>query len=122
MSNLAKMQIANGNLAGAEELASRTVEIGGRVLGENHPAVGRYLLPYAAALERQGRLDEARAQFERAAEIYRSTLTTGNYKRALPLLSLSGIHLEQGRPSVAESTAREAHDILKTRAARGNTS
>lgn len=60
MSSLASMRIDSGDLAGAEELAGRTGEIGGRALGENHPAVGRYLQPYATALERQGRLEEAK--------------------------------------------------------------
>ncbi len=112
MSNLARMQL-HRDPASAAELAGRAVEIGERTLGESHPAVGRYLQNYSKALELLGRTDEAIAAFERTAQIFRETLPANDFKRATPLLSLSNIHLAQNRPEAAETTAREALDILE---------
>ena len=112
LSNLSVLRLNSGNLAGAEALLRQIVEISERVLGPRHPSVGDYLQNHATVLVRMGRLDEARAIYERVADIYQEVHDADNYIRALPLLSLSGIHLTQGHPRSAERTARAALGIL----------
>jgi tetratricopeptide (TPR) repeat protein len=89
------------------------VASGERLHGERHPAVGRDLQNLGAALMRSGALDEAQAVFERVAALYRESLSTKDYVRGLPLLSLSGIHLERQRPAAAHDAARESLEILE---------
>ena len=114
MGNLAVLRLNAGNLAGAEKLLAQIVDVAERVHGELHPALAGYLQNHATVLVRLERIDEARVTYERVAGIYRETLATDNYARALPLLSLAGIHLTQNRPGEAEFTAREALEILNT--------
>ena len=113
MSNLSVLRLSAGNVAGAEVLLREIVEIGRRIYGERHPTVANYLQNHATALVRLGHLEEARVTYERVADIYREALDPGNHLRALPLLSLSGIHLAQERPARAEALAREALGILR---------
>jgi tetratricopeptide (TPR) repeat protein len=60
------------------------------------------------ALVGADRLAEAVEVYERVAAINRQWLPADDHLRALPLLSLSGIHLEQREPIAAEAAAREA--------------
>ncbi len=103
---------------GRQDLASKAlvelIEIGSRVRGPEHIEVGRFLQNYATALVWSERPDDAVPVYERASAIFRASLPPGNHQRALPLLSLSGIHLDAGRPARAEPAAREAVDLLRT--------
>ncbi len=114
MSNLSVLRLNTGNLEGAETLLREIVAIGEQVLGARHPSVAGYLQNHATVLVRLGRLDDARDRYERAAGVYRQALGRDNYARALPLLSLSGLHLTARRAAAAEAAAREALDILNT--------
>jgi len=113
ISNLSVLLLNAGDLTGAEELLREIVAIGERVHGAEHPSLAGYLQNHATVLVRIGRLDEARVRYERAAGIYRETLDATNHARALPLLSLAGLHLRQNRPPAAEAAAREALEILR---------
>jgi tetratricopeptide (TPR) repeat protein len=113
LNNVAVLRQGAGNLAGAEVLHRRLVEIGRRVHGERHDLVGDSLQNLATVLAQQDRLEEARALYEQASAIYKETLGADSYKRALPSLSLSGIHLKQGQHARAERRAREALAILE---------
>jgi len=113
MTNYAVLQITAGEFAAAERLLARIIEIGERVYGKDHPEIGDFLQNHASTLVHLDRLDDARALYERAALIYRDTLADDDHHRALPLLSLSEIHLEQKHSKQAETTAREAISILE---------
>ncbi len=112
ISNWSVLRLNAGNLSGAESLLREIVAIGERVHGPRHPAVAGYLQNHATVLVRLGRRAEARAIYERVAALYRETLADDNYTRALPLVSLSGLHLTDNRPREAETAAREALDVL----------
>jgi len=112
LSNFAVLRMNQADYAGADELLAEIVRIGERVYGPEHPSVGAYLQNRATALVGLERLDEARAVYERAAEIYRGSLARDNYRRGLPMLSLSRIDLRQDRPEAAEASAREALEVL----------
>ncbi len=112
MTNRAVLLSSHRKYAEAEELLTQIIEIGERVQGSDHPEVGDYLQNYAFVLTRLGRLEEARATYERVARIYRENLDDYNFHRGMPILSLSGVHLELGDPIAAESAAREALEIL----------
>jgi len=114
MSNLSVLRMTVNDFAGAEALLAELVTVGERVHGPRHPAVAGYLQNLATTQLRLGRLADARERYERAATIYRETLGRDNYRRALPLLSLSGLHLTEQRAGAAEAAAREALDVLRT--------
>jgi serine/threonine-protein kinase len=113
MTNYAVLKSTAGEFAEAERLLAEIIEIGERVYGGDHPEVGDYLQNYGTALARQNRLDEATLALERAAQIYRDNVPEDNFVRALPLLSLSDIHLTQENGAAAESASREAIPILE---------
>jgi serine/threonine-protein kinase len=113
LNNVAVLRQGAGNLAGAEVLQRRLVELGRRVHGERHDLVGDSLQNLATVLAQQDRLEEARVLYEQVSAIYEEALGADNFKRALPSLSLSGIHLKQGQHALAERRAREALAILE---------
>ena len=113
LNNVAVLRQGAGNLAGAEVLQRRLVEIGRRLHGERHDLVGDSLQNLATVLAQQDRLVEARALYEQVSAIYEEALGADNFKRALPSLSLSGIHLKQGQHALAERRARAALAILE---------
>ena len=113
MTNYALLVMNRGEPARADELLAQVVETGERVYGEDHPELGDFLQNYASNLVHLGRLDEARVNFERAAQIFRDKVAEDDFVRALPSLSLSEIHLVQQRPAMAETTSREAIAILE---------
>jgi len=114
MSNHAALLISGRRFAEAEVLLTRIIEIGERVQGVNHPVVGDYLQNYATALTWLGRLEEAAVAYERVVRIYHENLEENNYRRGMPLLSLSGIHLKLGDGVAAEGSAGEALSILSS--------
>jgi tetratricopeptide (TPR) repeat protein len=97
-----------GNIEGAILLLRDLVESGLRVYGDDQPELATVLQNLGTSLVLAERLDEARQVYERVVAINREWMPAANYRRALPLLSLSGIHLEQGQPAAAEAAAREA--------------
>jgi serine/threonine-protein kinase len=113
LNGLAVLRQSAGDLSGAEALHRRLVEAGRRVHGERHAVVGDSLQNLATVIARQGRLDEARALHEEAAAIYRDRLAPDDYRRALPSLSLSAIHLTRHRFDLAEAAARRALTTLE---------
>jgi serine/threonine-protein kinase len=113
MSNWSVLHLNAGNLREAESLLREIVAIGERVHGPRHPAVAGYLQNHATVLVRLDRLADARTIYERVAALYRETLDESSHVRALPLVSLSGLHLTESRPAAAEAAAREALDILR---------
>ena len=102
ISNWSVLRLNAGDLRGAESLLREIVAVGERVHGAHHPAFAGYLQNLATVLMRLNRPAEARAAYERAAGIYRTTLDMNNHRRALPLVSLSGLHLAEGRPAAGD--------------------
>ncbi len=114
LNNLGLLWLNHGKPELAEGAFLKLIEIGERVRGADHIEVGRFLQNYATVLVWSDRPDEAAPIYERASAIFRESLPPDNYQRALPLLSLSGIYLDQGRAADAEGVSREALELLKT--------
>ncbi len=113
MTNFAVLKSSAGEFAEATELLGEIVEVGERVYGEDHAEVGNFLQNYGTGLARVERLDEAKRVLGRAARIYRDKMAEDNFRRALPLLSLSEIHLSLREAKEAEATSRGAVEILE---------
>ena len=113
LNNLGLLWLNHGKPELAEGAFVELIEIGERVRGIDHIEVGRFLQNYATVLVWTDRPDEAVPIYERASAIFRESLPPDNYQRALPLLSLSGIYLDQGRATEAEVVSREALELLE---------
>ena len=113
MNNFALLKMSGEEFAEAARLLAEVVEIGERVYGADHPEVGHFLQNLGATLARLDRLDEAKVPLERAAQIYRDKVAEDNFVRALPLLTLSEIHLTQRESAAAEATTKQAIDVLE---------
>lgn len=112
-SNLAVLRMT-GNPAGAASLLRELVESGERIYGPAHPELGIILQNLGTALMKADLLEEARGVYERVAALNQASLPENDYRRALPLVSLSSIHLTKRRPADAERVAREALLMLNT--------
>jgi serine/threonine-protein kinase len=101
-----------GRLEDAEALYRDIIATLEARYGRDHTPTGLHRQNLAVVLMRQGRWDEARENLETLADLYRRTLSHEEYLRALPLLSLTNIHLREGRNEDAGSAAREALETL----------
>jgi tetratricopeptide (TPR) repeat protein len=116
LNNLAILHLNAGDLEQAaalqQKLLEKLLEHFPRVQGERSMLVGDAYQNLGTTLSRMGRLSEAGEMHEQAAAIYRSVFAPDNYRRALPLLSLSNIRLAEGQYLAAEAAVREALPIL----------
>ncbi len=120
MSDHALLVMRRGDLEEGVVLYTELIEVRERAHGANHPETGVALQDRATAYQRLGRLEAARADYEQTAEIFRQKLTQDNYRRGLPDLSLSELHLDRGDPVAAEASARAALDILEIALPKGH--
>ncbi|MEA5517358.1 tetratricopeptide repeat protein [Limnoraphis robusta] len=83
-------------------LAERLLEIGQRLLGENHPYVATSLSNLAELYRLQGRYTEAEPLFIRELEMYQKLLGKEHPDVAQSLNNLANLYSSQGRYSEAE--------------------
>jgi tetratricopeptide (TPR) repeat protein/tRNA A-37 threonylcarbamoyl transferase component Bud32 len=111
LNNLAVLRQKAADLAGAEALHRRVLEIRTRTGAPELQLAGSYQ-NLATIVGLQGRHDEAVALHLKARDLYRDAARPGSYFPALPNLSLAGLYLKRARPADAEAAAREAQTIV----------
>ncbi|HSR40979.1 MAG TPA: tetratricopeptide repeat-containing protein kinase family protein, partial [Longimicrobiales bacterium] len=113
LNNLARALDRQGNLVESEEIYRRMLAIAVEKWGHDYVATADLKQNLAANLADQERYDDASALLEEAYDTYREVLEPGHYLVAYPLLTRSGLELEQGRYTEARASAREAAGILR---------
>ena len=112
LNNLAVLRQKAGDLAGAEALHRRVLDVRLRVRGPEHLEVAGSYQNLATIVAMQERYAEAETLHLRALEVYRKAVGPRSYLLALPSLSLSSIYLKSGRYASAEASARQAQSTL----------
>jgi serine/threonine-protein kinase len=113
LNNLAVNAARAGRHEAAASDHARLAELWREKEGDRSLNVANSLQNLAAALSRAGRRGEAARQARAAHRLYRELVGPDHFRTALPLLTLSEIHLLNRDWSAAERAAREATAILE---------
>ncbi|MCH9681309.1 MAG: tetratricopeptide repeat protein, partial [Deltaproteobacteria bacterium] len=110
---LAKMALAKDDPKAAHDNAQRALAIFEQLLGDDHPQVATSLAHGAAADLRAGRVEQARAQFARAARIQRDAYGPRHPAYGRTVANLGSALREAYDFEGARRQYREAADILE---------
>jgi tetratricopeptide (TPR) repeat protein len=118
--NLAILRRQQGELADAEQLYRRALEIRERRLGPTHPDVATTLNNLAALEAAQGNYDAAQPLLERALSIRQAALGDAHVLTAQSMSNLALLYAAQGDATAAEPLYRNALAILEKTDAPGD--
>ena len=113
LNNLALLYDAWGRYSESEPLYKRSLEIGEKALGKDHPGVAVSLNNLALLYWRQGRYSESEPLFRRSLEIKEKTLGKDHPDVAVTLGNLALLYQGQGKYSEAEQMIEASLDIFK---------
>lgn len=113
--NLAILYLRMGKLAQAEQIFRRLLATARQKYGPEHPAVAGQAQNLATVIGRQGRYDEAIGMHRQAFDIFDAVLAD-HFVSAYPLISLAYAELQLGDFALAEQTARQAFELLRSTA------
>ncbi|MCI0604931.1 CHAT domain-containing protein [bacterium] len=111
--NLASVYSAVGNYAAAGPIYREAVEKIEIMGGENHPALVSFLNNLAVTETKLGNYEQAERDSLKSMELLERINPDNRYERALRLLNLSGVYLDQGDFAAAEISLQEVHRSLK---------
>lgn len=103
--------LADGQDAQAASLIARGLELGRRILGENHRLTLALLAEQAAVTGRTGSLDEAVSRFDEVLMKQRSALGREHPDTIRSLLGLAKLQLARNEEREAQSLAQEAFEV-----------
>ncbi len=110
--DLAAAAIRLGDLATAESLLRRALDMASRVLPENHPTRAAALNNLAQVRRFQQRYMEAEQLYRDALAIWEAALGPRHPDTARGMLNLAALHHERGRDRLAEEMYRRAAAIF----------
>ena len=110
---LASAAIEQGKFVEGAEHARQALELAGRALPENHPAIAMALNDLAQACRAQGQYLEAEKRYREAIAIWETTFGPDHPDLAKGLLGLAGLYHERQRDAGAETLYRRAIRILE---------
>jgi len=111
--NLAILRRQQGQLAEAEQLYRRSLEIRERLEGSKHPDVAITLNNLAALRAAAGDYGAAQAMLERALNIRRTALGATHPLTAQSMSNLALLYAAEGKGDAAEPLYRQALSILE---------
>jgi Flp pilus assembly protein TadD len=112
VNNLAVLYNRTGRPALAEPLMEEDFEVTRKNLGEEHPDILPTMTNLGKAKLALGKNDEAVRMLEKAANTSRKVMPKGFYGTGITLEAYGEALVAVGRKSEAESTFKEAYDIL----------
>ena len=115
LTNLAGLYYKQGDYAQAEPLLKRSLAIGEKALGPEHPDVARILHGLAMLCIAQGKHAEAEPLLKRSLAIREKTLGLEHPVVAATLESMSGLYRKTGRETEAEEVEKRAAAIRATK-------
>ena len=110
--DLAAAAIRRADLATAESLLTRALEMAPRVLPENHPLRAAALNNLAQVRRFQHRYLEAEQHYREALAIWEAALGPRHPDTARGMLNLAALHHERGRERLAEDLYRRAAAVF----------
>jgi tetratricopeptide (TPR) repeat protein len=111
--DLAAAAIRRGDLDAAESLAGRALEMGARVLPDNHPLRAAALNNLAQVHRFRERYAEAERHYREAIAVWEAALGARHPDTARGMLNLAALHHERGRERLAEDLYRRCVAIFR---------
>ena len=112
MTLLGRALVTDAKYSDAADMLQQALATEERIYGSVHPRIASTLNELGKVAQKQGKLDLAKTDFERMAEIYRKVYNGKHYYIGIALSNLAGVYVDKKQYKQAEKLLRETLQLF----------